>query len=211
MGRKNVNSSNQRKEFYILTNGEQTEKNYFELIKSKKSMFDVQVKYDNCDPLGLVNRAKQYLKQSNQVWVVFDIDNTFEDNRLIKAINEAKKSGVKYAYSNMAFEVWLISHYIKCEKHMNNKELIKEMDKILDNEKKGLKYDKTDRDLLKKYFINKYDTAVLYSKIVYQKWTKEADSQSNKKNTNNCEYKIWEWNSSTNVFMLIEALKLTNK
>lgn len=39
-----------RNKFYILTNGKETEKNYFNLIKSKKSIYDVKIEYHNEDP-----------------------------------------------------------------------------------------------------------------------------------------------------------------
>ncbi len=37
-----------RNTFYILTNGKETEKNYFDLIKSNKSIYDVKIEYHNC-------------------------------------------------------------------------------------------------------------------------------------------------------------------
>lgn len=113
------NLINQRNEFYIITNGKETEKNYFEALKSKKSPYDVKVKFENADPLGLVEYAKGFLNDSNQVWIVFDVDYTHKDGRLIPAINKAEKEGIKYAFSNLAFEVWLISHFEKCERELN--------------------------------------------------------------------------------------------
>lgn len=43
-----------RNKFYILTNGKETEKNYFELLKCKRSIYDVKVEYHNYDPYKLV-------------------------------------------------------------------------------------------------------------------------------------------------------------
>ena len=72
---RNKRSLDARSKFYILTNGRETEKNYFDLIKSKKSIFDVKVEYQNSNPVQLVRYASQYLREANQVWCVFDIDN----------------------------------------------------------------------------------------------------------------------------------------
>ena len=55
-----------RSKFYIITNGEKTERNYFELIKSKKSVYEVKVLFENADPLGLVNEALKYIKDANR-------------------------------------------------------------------------------------------------------------------------------------------------
>lgn len=100
-----------RDKFIILTNGEQSETNYFNLLKSRKSIYDIEVKFVNADPIGLVDNAEKLLPSANQIWCVFDIDYTYKDKRLLPALNKAKKIGVKIAYSNMAFEVWLISLY----------------------------------------------------------------------------------------------------
>ena len=94
-----------RDKFIILTNGEQSETNYFNLLKSRKSIYDIEVKFVNADPIGLVDNAEKLLPSANQIWCVFDIDYTYKDKRLLPALNKAKKIGVKIAYSNMAFEV----------------------------------------------------------------------------------------------------------
>lgn len=74
-----------RDTFYIVTNGKETEYNYFDLLKSKKSIYDVKVIYSHKDPYALIEQAKTYLSNANQFWVVFDIDNTYEENRLLPA------------------------------------------------------------------------------------------------------------------------------
>ena len=81
----------------------------------------------------------------------------------------ADKIGVKYAFSNLAFEVWLISHFQKCDKQMDVKQHEKELTAYLNSKKAGLTYDKTSEEQLKKYFIPYYETAVENAKIVFQK------------------------------------------
>lgn len=195
-----------RKTFYILTNGKETERNYFELVKSKKSIYDVKVEFHNDDPAGLVKIGAQLLKsRANQVWCVFDIDDTFEEGSLIASLKLSSETGVNIVFSNLAFEVWLLSHYGKVEKTMNNSQLLRAMDELL------LKilgetysYNKSDKNILKKHFLPKLDDAVTNSKVIYQKRVAEHEKQYD----GNKGYRIWEWNPCTNVYMLIEALQL---
>lgn len=191
-----------RNTFYILTNGEQTECNYFRLLKAKHSIYDVKVIFQNDDPIGLVKHALNYVREANQVWCVFDIDYTNDDGRLRPALKTAEDNKIKIAYSNIAFEVWLISHYEKCSKPLEINQLQGELDKLLKLNEKGYTYSKTDEKLLKKCFIPKYKQAIENAKIVYQKRVQECDEK------HNSNYPIWKWNSSTTVYKLVEALKL---
>lgn len=199
------NLINQRNEFYIITNGKETEKNYFEALKSKKSPYDVKVKFENADPLGLVEYAKRFLNDSNQVWIVFDVDYTHKDGRLIPAINKAEKEGIKYAFSNLAFEVWLISHFEKCERELNADGHKQILDRYLSSKKKGLTYEKNDIESIKQYFLPYYKTAINNAKIVYQKRKAAHEAECGQSS----KPKIWEWNSCTTVYKLVEALKLS--
>lgn len=194
-----------RDKFYIITNGKETEQNYFNLLKAKQSIYDVKVLFQNEDPARLVKFAYNYVKESNQVWVVFDVDNTYKEGVLLPAIKEAEKIGVKCAISNMAFEVWLISHFTKCKNEMYGDDHKKILNQYLNEKKKGLQYSKSDADILKKYFIPFYRVAVGNSKVVYQE--KLRDFQ--KAYGFDMSPKIWEWNSCSTVYKLIEALKLT--
>lgn len=196
---------NQRNDFYIITNGKETEKNYFEALKPKKSTYNVKVKFENADPLRLVEYAEEYLNESNQVWIVFDVDNTYKERRLEPALDRAKKIGIKCAFSNLAFEVWLISHFQKCEQELNSDGHKQILDKYLSGKKKGLLYEKNDINSLKKYFIPHYKCAINNAKIVYQK-RKAAHEMIHGQNS---KPKIWEWNSCTTVYKLVEALKLS--
>lgn len=153
--------------------------------------------------MGLVNYAIDHISGANQIWIVFDVDNTHKDNRLIPAINKAEKSGIKYAFSNISFEVWLVSHFEKLEKEMTEEKLEKLLSEYLSKKKTGLTYQKNDKNSLKEYFIPNYKEAITNSKIVYQKWKLSHQQSCGEK----AKLPIWNWNSCTNVFMLVEALK----
>lgn len=194
-----------RETFVIITNGKKSEQNYFNLLKSCKSIYEVKVIFKNAAPTGLVHDAAQYTMDANQVWCVFDIDNTYSENQLIPAMTEAKRNNIKIAYSNAAFEVWLISHFRKCDKYLNTTQLIDILNEYLKSQGCKFTYDKSDADTLKKYFIPNYNTAINNAKIVYQTRVKEFREQFNKIT----EFPVWEWNSSTTIFKLIEALHLS--
>ena len=89
---------------------------------------------------------------------------------------------------------------------MNNTRLINELNDTLKNQL-GLsnhKYEKADKELLSKHFIPRYKKAILNSKIVHQRYIKEYHISCG----SHQREKIWEWNSCTNVYELIEALQL---
>lgn len=192
-----------RNVFYIITNGVQTECNYFKLLKAKRSVYDVKIIFENADPLGLVQYAQRYIAEANQVWCVFDIDYTYKDKRLIPALKQAEESGVKIAYSNVAFEVWLISHFEKCKTTLQLDDYTDELDKLLKASGSNKKYSKTDEKLLKDCFIPNYKIAMENSKITYQNYVKMHNAKYP-----NQRQPIWNWVSSTTVYKLVEALKL---
>lgn len=203
MARKNYGKIKSRDTFYIITNGEKTEWNYFNLLKKYKSIYKVKVVFHNSDPFGLVTFACNKAEDANQIWCVFDIDSSYEEGRLIAAIKHAEKNGIKYAFSNRAFEVWLISHYKKCENYMDCQAHQKELDKYLMLKAKQ-KYIKGDEKQLATYFVPCYKNAVQNAKIVHQKWVRDHLTECGSKS----KYRIWDWNSCTTVYKLVEALKL---
>lgn len=104
---KDVNDS-----ILIITNGEQSEKNYFELIKGKyKSPYNIQIKYINGKPSKLFEEAIKLINKFNFIWCVFDVDNFVEDIKIItKKIGEYKNK-IRIACSNVSFEIWLLNHF----------------------------------------------------------------------------------------------------
>lgn len=200
--------SGQRKvcnDFYIITNGAQTEKNYFTLLKAKHSIYSVHVKFKNADPLDLVEYAKDFLNTANQIWCVFDIDYTHDDKRLIPALNLAEQYGIKIAYSNKAFEVWLISHFKEFDSALSIDKYAGILTGLLKKNGYSGTYDKTNESLVKDYFIPHYKDAVENAKVVYQRYVKKHHEEFDLDSA----MPIWEWDASTTVFKLVEALKLS--
>lgn len=191
----------------ILTNGRQTEKNYFENITSQyKTMFTIKVKYFNGQCDGMVDEAIQLDNQQyNQIWCVFDIDDSLLEGHLIKAMQKARKHGIHMAYSNEAFEVWLLNHLTEnVRPGLNRKTYIKEINTLLNKDGSNLSYKKNDLDLLKDKFLPKALEATQRAKKTHQRLIVEHQ----KENRGNTNYPIWDWKSTTTVYQLMEALQL---
>lgn len=193
----------------IVTNGKRTEKLYFDnLTNSFNSMFKIKVEYKNEQPDELVEYAKSLdANLYNQIWCVFDIDDSYKEGHLLHALAEAKKHNINIAYSNEAFEVWLLCHLTKnIRTSLTRKTYIKEINNYLE-EMRLPKYQKNDLNLLKNQFIPNALQASEIAKKIYQGF--EANHQ--KQYGGNKNYPIWDWKSTTTVYQLIETLQLTPK
>lgn len=106
--------------YLIVTEGTETEVNYFKNLGAKlNELFHSKIIVEkiSLDIHGtarstkvLVNEAikKRSLNAYSDVWVVFDRD----DNRdFDEAISLAKKEGMNVAWSNESFELWLLLHF----------------------------------------------------------------------------------------------------
>lgn len=103
----------------IVAEGEVSEPQYFEFVKSELSAFGVNVKCipGKVDPLKLVRKAlvlrdaeiSDYGKAGgfDEVWVAMDVD-THET--LTAALKLANDEEVHVALSNPCFELWLLLH-----------------------------------------------------------------------------------------------------
>ncbi len=104
----------QKKEsFLIVCEGKNTEPSYFEQFKLSTAV--ITVVGEGYNTLSLVKEAKRLSEKKkgekyDQVWCVFDKDD-FPANNFNQAIALSEKLGFKVAYSNQAFEYWLILHF----------------------------------------------------------------------------------------------------
>ena len=195
-----------RDEFLILTNGKQTEKNYFEAIRAHyKSIFKISVKFRNDDPVALVNHAIAEKTPRNRVWCVFDKDE-FLSASIDQAMKTAKENEIGVAFSNIAFEVWLIDHFEKCYLEKNAEKLVTDLDRILKANEYPAGYSKEDKQMITEVLMPRLGDAVQNADIVMQTWIRQY-----KESHNNENYPVCDWNSFTNVHKLIDALKLETK
>lgn len=103
------------KTFLIICEGSNTEPDY---IKCLRKHFEIRptVQIDIVGGAGetirVVERAEEERAKAHydEVWVVFDKDD-FPKDHFDNAINKAKSLDINVAYSNQAFEYWLILHF----------------------------------------------------------------------------------------------------
>lgn len=196
-----------RDEFLILTNGKRSEKNYFEALRAhRRSIYKIKVEFQNNDPLKLVNYAVEQKSSANRVWCVFDKD-YFTDESIYQAMALAKANGVGVAFSNAAFEVWLIDHFKQFETEKDADALQDILDKLLKENGYSKGYEKNDAEVITKVFLPLLDDAVQNADVVHQKRVLEY-KESGRSDDN---LPFCSWNSYTNVHKLVEALRLENK
>ena len=96
--------------FLIVCEGENTEPSYFNQFRLTSATIKAVGKGYNTT--AVVKQAKRLAKQDDydQVWVVFDKDEHNAQN-FNNAIKMAEKECFGVAYSNQAFEYWLLLHF----------------------------------------------------------------------------------------------------
>ena len=202
MSRKTKNVP-QRSKFIILTNGRESEKNYFEAVRGRiRSIFDIKVEFENADPLGLVKRAIREKDTANRIWVVFDKD-YFPEDAIYTALKLANENNIGVAFSNAAFEVWLINHFTEFCAEKSQGELLPIIDNLVKESGYSKGYNKNDDELVKKEFMPRLGAAVHNADVMMQKRIKDY----NLSHPNSRYYPLCEWNSCTTVHRLIMALK----
>ncbi len=118
--------------FLIICEGKETEPNYFNAFKVKSAQ--ITVIGTGFNTISLVEEASKKVKEYkndgmlfNQVWCVFDRDDFHE--HFNEAILKARKKGFHVAYSNEAFELWYLLHFIYFDSNINRKAYIEKLNK----------------------------------------------------------------------------------
>lgn len=103
-------SRNQKPTILIVCEGKNTEPSYFRQFRL--STATIKPIGEGYNTLSLVKRAVQLSreKEYEQVWCVFDKDD-FDNNDFNNAVLIAESNNFGIAYSNQAFEYWLILHF----------------------------------------------------------------------------------------------------
>lgn len=94
----------------IVCEGVNTEPSYFRQFRlTSANILELGA---GCDTVRVVERAHEEQQKNDyeQVWVVFDKDD-FPSDDFNKAVFMAERLGFGVAYSNQAFEYWLILHF----------------------------------------------------------------------------------------------------
>ena len=100
----------QKERILIVCEGEKTEPSYFKLFRLSTAV--IKAIGEGKNTISLVEQTRQIaLKEDyDQVWCVFDKDD-FPAKNFNNAIYKAESYGYQVAYSNQAFEYWLILHF----------------------------------------------------------------------------------------------------
>lgn len=96
----------------IVCEGKNTEPSYFQQFRLTSAT--VKAIGEGHNTISLVERAKQLAKDNenkyDQVWCVFDKD-AFNSNDFNNAVSSDNGTDFRVAYSNQAFEYWIILHF----------------------------------------------------------------------------------------------------
>ena len=100
----------EKERFLIVCEGANTEPSYFRQFRLSSAV--IRAVGEGYNTTSLVERAEKLAQQDeyDQVWCVFDKD-SFTPNNFNNAITMATQKGMRVAYSNQAFEYWLILHF----------------------------------------------------------------------------------------------------
>ena len=141
----------------IVCEGTKTEPNYFKAFKAFNRGtnvydYDINVEGSGQNTISVVDKAIELKAKGNydRVWAVFDKD-SFSANHFNGAIIKAAQNGICCAWSNEAFELWYLYHFVNRITGMCREEYKKAISAEVN---KSLKYKSK-----KKYVYAKNDTA----------------------------------------------------
>jgi hypothetical protein len=139
----------------IVCEGKKTERYYFEAFQTNAKLIKVEVLGAGRNKDSLVEYAIELKKQSEKdepyssIWCVFDRDSYAEDSqdkhKFNRAICIARNNQIRVAYSNDAFEIWYILHYVFYQTPLDRGKYGSKLTTFL-----GLEYEKNDKTMYEK-------------------------------------------------------------
>ena len=188
--------------FLILCEGQRTEPNYFHAIEKKLPKYIVvSIFGEGANTLSVVEKAidMQESRRANptqpdfdEVWAVFDRD-SFPAERVNKAIEVANNNDIECAFSNEAFELWYLLHFIYFDAKITREQYVKMLNEQFSKAiGSTFRYGKNRTDiylLLKRY--GREELAIRYAKRLEQLHIDETPANAK---------------PSTSVYKLIERL-----
>lgn len=192
--------------FLIVCEGEKTEPNYFKSFRKKigKVVYDIKFDGGGISTLRVVEKAIELRDSSKQkydrVWAVFDKD-SFKSNSFNSAILKAECNNIKCAWSNEAFELWYLLHFLNRTTSMKREDYKKAIELAVNNKIKSKKN-------IFKYEKNNPDMFSIHEKYGNQE---QAVIWAKKLNENFDGTKFSEFNPATQVYKLVEELNGKSK
>lgn len=190
----------------IVCEGIKTEPNYFRAISRKKNgvfVVDMDVDGAGTNTKQVVEKAIELRDKAtipyDRVWAVFDKD-SFPDVKFNGAIQKAEANGIQVAWSNEAFELWYLYHFVNRVTAMNRTEYKKAISRAVNNSPtyKGKPY------VYKKNAENNYQIMTTFGSE--QNAIRWADEKSKEYSGN----RFATQNPCTTVFKLVRQLNGTD-
>jgi hypothetical protein len=123
----------ERRTIKVYTEGESTEPEYIEALKSlplftESVGLNITVVEKGGAPSTLVEMARADKSKSNQdfdsFWCVFDVESPRPHDDLQRAVDMAHGNGIRLAISNPCFELWLILHWQEQSGYLTTSEAV---------------------------------------------------------------------------------------
>ena len=104
----------------LFVQGECTEKDYFELLKSRLRLQSLTIRDESKSPETLINQTKTTISREKDapfsaIYYVVDVDETSDEQfrQAFKAAKDATNRKTKYHFvvSHESFEAWLLAHF----------------------------------------------------------------------------------------------------
>ena len=156
---------------YLFVEGTQSEPAYFNLLKKKLGIKNLQVhsKMSKSNAASLITYAKKKitsdhndLDENAKVYLVFDKDD-LSKKKYQDIVIMSKNEGFEIGFSNVSFEVWLLAHYENMTKGLiDQKQLEKKLSVYLNQV-----YNKGDSLQLEKMVVN-YENALKNTERINQ-------------------------------------------
>ena len=135
-----------RKPFVLIAcEGGKTEPYYFDAFRQRlkftKEQFKILGKEIGTHPKNIVKSAKKerqkLLKDGydyDKIWCVFDCD---QHENIHEAFDQAKTNKFEVIFSNPCFELWYLLHYQDQRRHIERRDIIRELKNYLADYDKG--------------------------------------------------------------------------
>lgn len=189
----------EQKAVLIALEDTKSSKYYFEsLLKDKKFFGEVVfAKHIGTNPRNVLKALENHkIKNPKTIfekeWIVIDRDDwsKYEFNGVLE---EARKKGVCVAFSNKAFELWILLHFEYVGGYMSRKDLNSKLNEYF-LKRFGTEYTKSSQDVYA-LIVGEQNIAI-----------KNAKSLVKKHEIDNGALKPYEQNSLTMIYQLVECL-----
>lgn len=185
--------------YIIITDTEETEKNYFEGLRDSipnETKHKIVVKVKKSNTKDLVETAQELRSEDPQyrnVWIVFDRDQVKDFDQII---SEAHRKDIEVGWSNPCIEIWFFSYFGAIPNIKESWNCCDEFAKLY-LKKTGQKYEKSGKDIYAK--LNQFGDEKNAIEISKRKLKEELEKD--------CNSKPSTMYTANTVFRLVEEIK----